>query len=150
MFIPASRASAQWSWNVPGTIRSALYWYMIIPKKERELLPPERKRSNQLKIWVSPEEQEMIRQKMAEFGTANMGAFVRKMVIDGYIIKLELPELREIARHISYLDNNINQMARKVNAGGTVYKEDVDEIQAQFDTVCKLQRKIIRQLSKLN
>jgi hypothetical protein len=108
---------------------------MIIPKKERELLPPERKRSKQLKIWVSPEEQDMIHQKMAEFGTENMGAFVRKMVIDGYIIKLDLPELREIARHISYLDNNINQMARKVNAGGTVYKEDVNEIQTQFDMV---------------
>ena len=123
---------------------------MIIPKKERILLPPERKRSKQLKIWISQEEQDMIRQKMAEFGTDNMGAFVRKMVIDGYILKLDLPELREVSRHIGYLDNNINQMARKVNAGGTVYKEDVDEIQTQFDTVCKLQRKIIRQLSKLN
>ena len=123
---------------------------MITPKKERILLPPERKRSKQLKIWISQEEQDMIRQKMAEFGTDNMGAFVRKMVIDGYIIKLDLPELREVSRHIGYLDNNINQMARKVNAGKTVYKEDVDEIQAQFNTVCKLQRKIIRQLSKLN
>ena len=123
---------------------------MIKPKKERILLPPERKRSKQLKIWISQEEQNMIRQKMAEFGTDNMGAFVRKMVIDGYIIKLDLPELREVSRHIGYLDNNINQMVRKVNAGRTVYKEDVDEIQAQFNTVCKLQRKIIRQLSKLN
>ena len=123
---------------------------MIVPKKERELLPPERKRNKQLKIWISREEQDMIRQKMAEFGTDNMGAFVRKMVIDGYILKLDLPELREVSRHIGYLDNNINQMARKVNAGKTVYKEDVDEIQAQFNTVCKLQRKIIRQLSKLN
>lgn len=91
----------------------------------------------------------MIRQKMAEFGTNNMGAFVRKMVIDGYIIKLDLPELREVSRHISYLDNNINQMARKVNAGETVYKEDVNEIQAQFDMVCKLQRKILISLSKI-
>ena len=123
---------------------------MITPKKERILLPPERKRSKQLKIWISQEEQDMIRQKMAEFGTDNMGAFVRKMVIDGYILKLDLPELREVSRHIGYLDNNINQMARNVNAGRTVYKEDVDEIQAQFNTVCKLQRKIIRQLSKLN
>ena len=123
---------------------------MITPKKERILLPPERRRSKQLKIWISQEEQDMIRQKMAEFGTDNMGAFVRKMVIDGYILKLDLPELREISRHIGYLDNNINQMARKVNAGRTVYKEDVDEIQAQFNTVCKLQRKIIRHLSKLN
>ena len=147
---PASKASALWLWNVPGTIPSALWRIMITPKKERILLPPERKRSKQLKIWISQEEQDMIRQKMAEFGTDNMGAFVRKMVIDGYILKLDLPELREVSRHIGYLDNNINQMARKVNAGKTVYKEDVDEIQAQFNTICKLQRKIIRQLSKLN
>lgn len=123
---------------------------MITPKKERILLPPERKRDKQLKIWVSQEELDMIHQKMAEFGTTHQGAFVRKMVIDGYIIKLDLPELREISRHISYLDNNINQMARKVNAGGTVYKEDVNEIQTQFDMVCKLHRKVLRQLSKLN
>ena len=123
---------------------------MIVPKKERELLPPERKRSKQLKIWVSPEEQEMIRQKMAEFGTDNMGAFVRKMVIDGYIIKLELPELREIARHISYLDNNINQMARKLNAGGSIYKEDMEEICANQDEIYKLLRKVLISLSKIH
>ena len=64
---------------------------MIVPKKERELLPPERKRDKQLKIWVSQEELDMIHQKMAEFGTPNMGAFVRKMVIDGYIVKLDMP-----------------------------------------------------------
>ena len=69
---------------------------MIIPKRERILLPPERKRDKQLKIWVSKEELDMIHQKMAEFGTSNMGAFVRKMVIDGYIVKLDIPELREI------------------------------------------------------
>lgn len=68
---------------------------MIIPKRERILLPPERKRDKQLKIWVSQEELDMIHQKMAEFGTSNMGAFVRKMVIDGYIVKLDIPELRE-------------------------------------------------------
>ena len=73
---------------------------MIVPKKERELLPPERKRDKQLKIWVSQEELDMIHQKMAEFGTPNMGAFVRKMVIDGYIVKLDIPELKEIIRKL--------------------------------------------------
>ena len=108
---------------------------MIVPKKERELLPPERKRSKQMKIWISQEEQDMIRQKMAEFGTDNMGAFVRKMVIDGYIIKLDLPELQEIIRLLGPIGNNVNQIARKLNAGGSIYREDIAEVNNKLDAI---------------
>ena len=123
---------------------------MITPKKERILLPPERKRSKQLKIWVSPEEQDMIHQKMAEFGTDNMGAFVRKMVIDGYIIKLDLPELQEIIRLLGSIANNVNQIARRVNAGGNVYKEDLEEVNANLDQNYKMLRKVMKSLSKIH
>lgn len=123
---------------------------MIVPKKERELLPPERKRNKQLKIWISQEEQDMIRQKMAEFGTDNMGAFVRKMVIDGYIIKLDLPELQEIIRLLGSIANNVNQIARRVNAGGNVYKEDLEEVNANLDQNYKMLRKVMKSLSKIN
>jgi SepF-like predicted cell division protein (DUF552 family) len=123
---------------------------MIVPKKECELLPPERKRSKQLKIWVSPEEQELIRQKMAEFGTDNMGAFVRKMVIDGYIVKLDLPELQEIIRLLGSIANNVNQIARRVNAGGNVYKEDLEDINANLDQNYKMLRKVMKSLSKIH
>ena len=123
---------------------------MIVPKKERELLPPERKRNKQLKIWISQEEQDMIRQKMAEFGTDNMGAFVRKMVIDGYIIKLDLPELQEIIRQLGSIANNVNQIARRVNAGGNVYKEDLEEVNANLDQNYKMLRKVMKSLSKIH
>lgn len=123
---------------------------MIVPKKERELLPPERKRNKQLKIWISQEEQDMIRQKMAEFGTDNMGAFVRKMVIDGYIIKLDLPELQEIIRLLGSIANNVNQIARRVNAGGNVYKEDLEEVNVNLDQNYKMLRKVMKSLSKIH
>ena len=123
---------------------------MIVPKKERELLPPERKRNKQLKIWISREEQDMIRQKMAEFGTDNMGAFVRKMVIDGYIVKLDLPELQEIIRLLGSIANNVNQIARRVNAGGNVYKEDLEEVNANLDQNYKMLRKVMKSLSKIH
>ena len=123
---------------------------MIVPKKERELLPPERKRNKQLKIWISQEEQDMIRQKMAEFGTDNMGAFVRKMVIDGYIVKLDLPELQEIIRLLGSIANNVKQIARRVNAGGNVYKEDLEEINANLDQNYKMLRKVMKSLSKIH
>lgn len=123
---------------------------MITPKKERIQLPPERKRSKQLKIWVSQEEQDMIHQKMAEFGTANMGAFVRKMVIDGYIVKLDLPELQEIIRLLGSIANNVNQIARRVNAGGNVYKEDLEDINTNLDQNYKMLRKVMKSLSKIH
>lgn len=122
---------------------------MIIPKRERILLPPERKRDKQLKIWVSQEELDMIHQKMAEFGTSNMGAFVRKMVIDGYIVKLDIPELREILHQLGPIGNNVNQMARKLNAGGSIYREDLAEVNAKLDAVYKLQRRILKKLAKI-
>ena len=122
---------------------------MIVPKKERELLPPERKRDKQLKIWVSQEEQELIRQKMAEFGTENLGAFVRKMVIDGYILKLDIPELKEIIHLLGPIGNNVNQMARKLNAGGSVYREDIAEINFKLDAIYKQLEKILKRLAKI-
>lgn len=122
---------------------------MIVPKRERILLPPERKRDKQLKIWVSQEEQEMIRQKMAEFGTENMGAFVRKMVIDGYILKLDIPELKEIIRLLGPIGNNVNQMARKLNFGGSIYREDIAEVNAKLDAVYKQLEKILKRLAKI-
>ena len=122
---------------------------MITPKKERILLPPERKRDKQLKIWVSQEELDMIHQKMAEFGTSNMGAFVRKMVIDGYIVKLDIPELREILHQLGPIGNNVNQMARKLNAGGSIYREDIVEVNAKLDAIYTQLEKILKRLSKI-
>lgn len=122
---------------------------MIKPKRERILLPPERKRDKQLKIWVSQEELDMIHQKMAEFGTSNMGAFVRKMVIDGYIVKLDIPELREILHQLGPIGNNVNQMARKLNASGSIYHADIAEVNAKLDAVYKLQRRILKKLAKI-
>ena len=56
-----------------------------------------RKRDIQLKFRVTPQEREMIETKMAQFGTTNMAAYLRKMAIDGYVVKLDLPELRELS-----------------------------------------------------
>ena len=122
---------------------------MIKPKRERILLSPERKRDKQLKIWVSKEELEMIHQKMAEFGTSNMGAFVRKMVIDGYIVKLDIPELKEILHQLGPIGNNVNQMARKLNAGSRIYCEDIVEVNAKLDAIYKQLEKILKRLSKI-
>ena len=57
---------------------------------------PKRKREVQLNFRVSPEELALIEQKMAQLGTTNREAYLRKMALDGYVVRLELPELKEL------------------------------------------------------
>ena len=61
-------------------------------------------------------------------GTDNMAAFMRKMAIDGYVVKLDLPELRELVSLLRYSSNNLNQLARRVHETGRVYAADMDDI----------------------
>ena len=77
-----------------------------------------RKRDIQLKVRVTPEERAMIEAKMAQLGTTNMGAYLRKMAIDGYVVKLDLPELRELVSLLRYSSNNLNQLTRRVHETG--------------------------------
>ena len=55
-----------------------------------------RKRDVPVLFWVSAEELELIHQKMQQYGTENLSAYLRKMALDGYVVKLELPELKEL------------------------------------------------------
>lgn len=107
------------------------------------------KREVTVKIRLSESELAMIRDKMKEYGTDNMSAFLRKMAIDGYVVKLELPELKEMTRLLSSYSNNLNQIAKRVNATGDIYSTDFDEIREQQDHLWTATEKIMRSLSKL-
>ena len=67
-----------------------------------------RKRDIQLKFRVTPQEREMIETKMAQFGTTNMAAYLRKMAIDGYVVKLDLPELRATGLQPTVIKNMLS------------------------------------------
>lgn len=86
------------------------------------------KRDILLKVRVTPQERALIEQKMAQLGTTNMAAYMRKMAIDGYVVKLELPELRELVSLLRYSSNNLNQLARRVHETGHVYAADMEDI----------------------
>jgi len=98
---------------------------------------------------VTDEERALIEQKMALAGVRNMSAYIRKMCIDGYTINLQIPELDECAKLLRYTSNNVNQIARRVNAGGGFYPDEVDEITAKLGNVEELFGNILEQLSGL-
>ena len=98
---------------------------------------------------VSEEDRKLIEQKMAQAEIRNMSAYIRKMCIDGYIIHLQIPELAECAKLLRYTSNNMNQITRRVNSGGGVYPDEVDEIRAKLTEVSGLFGNILEQLSKI-
>ena len=85
-------------------------------------------RSVPLQFYVTEEERRLIEQKMALLGTRNMSAYLRKMALDGYVVRMELPELKELVSLMRYTSNNVNQMARRLNEGGQIYEVDVREV----------------------
>lgn len=107
------------------------------------------KREVTIKIRLSESELSMIRDKMDAYGTNNMSAFIRKMAIDGYVVKLDLPELKEMTRLLSSYSNNLNQIAKRVNADGNFYATDFDEICQHQENLWNAAEKIIRTLAKL-
>ena len=107
------------------------------------------KREVTIKIRLSESELSMIRDKMDVYGTDNMSAIIRKMAIDGYVVKLDLPELKEMTRLLSSYSNNLNQIAKRVNADGNFYSTDFDEICQHQENLWNAVEKIIRTLAKL-
>ena len=107
------------------------------------------KRGVLLKVRVTPEERELIRQKMALLGTDNMAAYMRKMAIDGYVVKLDLPELRELVSLLRYSSNNLNQFARRVHETGRVYAADMEDILQNQERIWQAASGILSRLAAI-
>ena len=89
----------------------------------------DRTRPIRIEFCVTEQEKKLIQQKMAQLGTRNMGAYLRKMAIDGYIIKVDYTQQKKLA--VSRVAGNINQICRRINQTGYFYEDDIVELKAK-------------------
>ena len=108
-----------------------------------------RKRNIVIRFRVTPEEREMIESKMAQFGTTNMAAYLRKISIDGYVVRLDLPELREMVSLLRRSSNNLNQIAKRVNETSRIYDADIDCLKANQEKIWSAANGILTQLASI-
>ncbi len=106
-------------------------------------------RQVQLKFRVTPEERALIEQKMAQFGTTNMAAYLRKMAIDGFVVNLELPELGELVSLLRRSSNNLNQLTRRVHETGRIYDADMEDLRQSQERLWDAAQKILTSLAKI-
>lgn len=105
-----------------------------------------RKRNIQLKIWVNEEERKLIEYKMSLVPTNQIGAYLRKMAIDGYIIYTDTTDIKKMNKELHAIGRNINQIAKRVNSTSDIYREDIDELRERLQEIWHIQRTILSTL----
>ena len=99
---------------------------------------PDRTRPIRKEICLNKQELNLIQHKMRQLGTHNFGAYARKMLIDGYIIKVDYTEQKKLAAAVSRAASNINQICRRINSTGRCYEDDVAELKERMADVWEL------------
>ena len=97
-----------------------------------------RTRPARIEFRVTEQERQLIQKKMDQLGTKNMGAYLRKMAIDGYIIKVDYTEQKKLASAVSNAAANINHICRRINQTGLFYADDVAELKARQAEIWQL------------
>ena len=87
---------------------------------------------------------------MREAGTTNMGAYLRKMARDGYILRLDLPELKEMLSQLRYMGNNVNQIAKRANEVGVIDEMDIRGVSKRQERMLEQMVRLLEKLSGLN
>lgn len=98
---------------------------------------------------VSPEERQLIADKMELAGIRSLRAYMLKMALDGYVVQLDLSEVREMISLLRNATNNLNQIARRANETRNVYEADIKDLQEHYDRLWEQAGNVLGQLSKL-
>ena len=108
---------------------------------------PDRTRPIRKEICLNEQELSVVHHKMNQLGTRNFGAYARKMLIDGYIIKVDYTEQKKLAAAVSRISTNINLVCRRINSTGRCYEDDVAELKARQAEIWELLK--VRQRDEL-
>ncbi len=105
-----------------------------------------RKRNIHLHVMVTLEEMDAIRERMAEAGITNAGAYVRKMALNGYVLHVDLSPVRELVSLQRRCANNLNQVAIHANTYG-VYPEEIAGLQRDYAKLWKMISNVLNKLA---
>ena len=107
-----------------------------------------RVRSVPLNVWLRPDELELIRARMAEAGVQNMSAYVRKMALNGFILHVDLSDVRELVSLQRRCANNLNQVAIHANTYG-IYPSEIAALQKDYADLWEPLSELLKKLSEV-
>lgn len=106
-------------------------------------------RSKRIELRVTAEELWQIHERMQEAGISSLTAYMIRMAIHGYVIKMDLSDLKELLRLMQISGNNLNQYAKKANETGSIYQEDIEELKTAQKEILQEMRKVLEKLTAI-
>lgn len=107
------------------------------------------KRDRDVHFLASKEEVDRIHQKMEELGIRSMGAYLRKMALDGYCINLDLQDVKALVSLLRRCSNNLNQYAKRANETGSIYEADIKDLQERLEEIWEEMKEVLVRLSSI-
>ena len=106
-------------------------------------------RTRRLNCRVTEDEYALIERKMRQIGTENVSAYLRKMALDGYVLRLDLQGVSRLVYLLSTCSNNLNQYAKCANENGQVYAADLEDLRTRLDELISIGKQILAKLTEL-
>jgi len=98
---------------------------------------------------LTEEEYAHLKKKMKENGITNTSAYLRKMALDGYAVRLDIPEMQRLLSLLGHCSGNLNQYAKKANQTGCIYEQDILNLKTEFGGITSLMQKILEKIGRL-
>ena len=108
-----------------------------------------RSRSIQHKFRVTEKENNLIVEKMAAAGIRNKESYLRKMALDGYVVRIDFSDVRELSRLLRNATNNLNQVAKRANETHSIYASDIRDLQDNYEKLWVSAEGIMKKLANL-
>lgn len=104
------------------------------------------RRKHSLHLYLDDDELEILEGKCKLANIKNKSEYVRRMIVDGYILEVNFSELKEYNFLLSKVSTNVNQIAHRINETRSIFKTDIDEIKKEIDKIWQLQRSMVSKL----
>ena len=107
----------------------------------------ERKRPIRIVFYLNEQEQALLKEKMMEANIQNREAYIRKMILDGYVIRMDFTDVRRMIWLLSNATNNLNQLAKQANETRSVAVSDIRNLREDYEKLWGIAREMGRKLS---
>lgn len=112
-------------------------------------IKPKRSRNIPLYVMVSQTEYDQIQERMNEAETTNMGAFIRKMALNWYVLHVDLSPVKDLVSLQRRCANNLNQVAVSVNTYGGIQAQEIEALQSDYEALWKPLSDLLKQLAEI-
>ena len=94
-------------------------------------------------FYLSDDEQYILNTKFKASGMKSMSAFLRKLILYGYVYDVDYSYLRNYNTELGRISSNLNQIAKRVNSTGNIYQEDINEVKELMNEVWRTQKSML-------